>query len=481
MLLLVLVSLVLVYMKNKSLAIMLLLLRAILIQRGSGAFVIPTTTRRTMAQTYPSYYVRNIDIPSTSSSPPSSSSSSSSSSSFRRPTSELYGVRTFLKNRLFSSVSRTKNKKKTKPSEVDKDRDSSGGCGDEVVVDGGGGDYNYHYFDHKTVMIPHDDKKKRGGEDAVAANDQFLIVADGVGGWASEGVNPAAFARTLVNTILKLSTMATTNTTTTNTTDNENAGDDDDDLKTLVHTANLLTASKHLGSATCTTLKLLGKEASTNGTVTLKALNVGDSGYAIFRLRPQSESSSTSSSSSLSDYNYELIFVSQVGQKQFNFPHQLGGTRFGDDVRRVGIEATHSLQTDDIVVVYSDGVSDNLPPDLFPKCLQQNTILVDDDSNTTSTTTTTTMNTANTTNAVVDLEGVADCIARTAYFLGKDQSFDSPFAQGAREAGWGDCMGGKHDDITVTIAQIRSGSKPPVSNDNKEESILMYLGKVKPL
>ena len=91
------------------------------------------------------------------------------------------------------------------------------------------------------------------------------------------------------------------------------------------------------------------------------------------------------------------------------------------------------------------------------------------------------MNTANTTNAVVDLEGVADCIARTAYFLGKDQSFDSPFAQGAREAGWGDCMGGKHDDITVTIAQIRSGSKPPVSNDNKEESILMYLGKVKPL
>ena len=47
----------------------------------------------------------------------------------------------------------------------------------------------------------------------------------------------------------------------------------------------------------------------------------------------------------------------------------------------------------------------------------------------------------------------ADCIARTAYVLGKDRQFDSPFAQGARQVGKY-YRGGKHDDITVVVAQM---------------------------
>ena len=46
------------------------------------------------------------------------------------------------------------------------------------------------YFVHKTVIIPHDDKKYRGGEDAAATSSHLLVVADGVGGWASSNVNP---------------------------------------------------------------------------------------------------------------------------------------------------------------------------------------------------------------------------------------------------------------------------------------------------
>ena len=38
------------------------------------------------------------------------------------------------------------------------------------------------YFVHKTVIIPHDEKKFRGGEDAAATSDTVLVCADGVGG-----------------------------------------------------------------------------------------------------------------------------------------------------------------------------------------------------------------------------------------------------------------------------------------------------------
>ena len=61
---------------------------------------------------------------------------------------------------------------------------------------------NQYRFVHKTVIIPHDDKKFRGGEDSASTSDHMLIVADGVGGWASKGVNPGLYSNLLTNTIL---------------------------------------------------------------------------------------------------------------------------------------------------------------------------------------------------------------------------------------------------------------------------------------
>ena len=46
-------------------------------------------------------------------------------------------------------------------------------------------------------MIPHPDKAYSGGEDAYFANNQLLIVADGVGGWADYGVDPGFYSRFL--------------------------------------------------------------------------------------------------------------------------------------------------------------------------------------------------------------------------------------------------------------------------------------------
>ncbi len=46
-------------------------------------------------------------------------------------------------------------------------------------------------------MIPHVEKAYKGGEDAFCAHDQLLSVADGVGGWAEQGVDPAKFSKAL--------------------------------------------------------------------------------------------------------------------------------------------------------------------------------------------------------------------------------------------------------------------------------------------
>ena len=46
-------------------------------------------------------------------------------------------------------------------------------------------------------MNPHYSKKAKGGEDAACILDNLLAVADGVGGWAESGVDPAIFSRKL--------------------------------------------------------------------------------------------------------------------------------------------------------------------------------------------------------------------------------------------------------------------------------------------
>ena len=52
-------------------------------------------------------------------------------------------------------------------------------------------------------MNPHFAKKAKGGEDAACILQNLLAVADGVGGWAESGVDPAIFSRRLCVNIEK--------------------------------------------------------------------------------------------------------------------------------------------------------------------------------------------------------------------------------------------------------------------------------------
>lgn len=80
-------------------------------------------------------------------------------------------------------------------------------------------------------------------------------------------------------------------------------------------------------------------------------------------------------------------------------------------------------------MVYSDGVSDNLFAKDYVMCFK-----------------------GMFSHGIVKSYGeVADCIARRAYELGKDVNHKSPFSIGAAAVGRR-YDGGKHDDITITVA-----------------------------
>ena len=50
-------------------------------------------------------------------------------------------------------------------------------------------------------------KRDKGGEDAAAVTSNVIAVADGVGGWAESGIDPAKFSRLLCKNIAGLCAM----------------------------------------------------------------------------------------------------------------------------------------------------------------------------------------------------------------------------------------------------------------------------------
>lgn len=54
-----------------------------------------------------------------------------------------------------------------------------------------------NFFNTGIFIEPHPEKKYKGGEDAAAYTERMLAVADGVGGWAESGVDPAEYSKGL--------------------------------------------------------------------------------------------------------------------------------------------------------------------------------------------------------------------------------------------------------------------------------------------
>ena len=133
------------------------------------------------------------------------------------------------------------------------------------------------------MIIPHDDKVHRGGEDAAFANDTILVVADGVGGWALKGINPGLFSETLVQTVVEFH-------------------ERDGHKKTvdLLSESCRHAGAQFQGTATVAAVRLIED-------LKIEASNLGDSGYALFHVNP--------------DDTLEMYFRSLSQQKTHNFPY----------------------------------------------------------------------------------------------------------------------------------------------------------------
>lgn len=123
------------------------------------------------------------------------------------------------------------------------------------------------FFKHAASMIPHFEKRHKGGEDAYVNRDDLLVVADGVGGWGEVGIDPGLFSKALVKFI-----------------EEEYLKNPAGKLKEYLIEA--VKRNKHTGSSTC----VLAKFGKVEGDkVFMETTNLGDSGYMIVRA-PQSAS-----------------------------------------------------------------------------------------------------------------------------------------------------------------------------------------------
>ena len=104
----------------------------------------------------------------------------------------------------------------------------------------------------------------------------MLSVADGVGGWAESGIDPANYSKGLCSFIYKLYSMA------------EQTGDDRylvSPKQLLVDAVNL--NNREIGSCTAVVLVLDDKSP------VLSSCNLGDSGYMILRRKETAEEGET--------------------------------------------------------------------------------------------------------------------------------------------------------------------------------------------
>ncbi|XP_068337719.1 probable protein phosphatase 2C 55 [Pyrus communis] len=261
---------------------------------------------------------------------------------------------------------------------------------------------NLHEMVCGSVYLAKDNKL---GEDAhfICPERQTIGVADGVGGWANKGIDAGEYARKLMNNAF----IAVHNPNNINEQKGKRKAADmigAVDPRKVLQEAYAKTKEK--GSSTACILSL-NKESGV-----LHAVNVGDSGFLLFR-------------------NHKVVYQSPTQQRRFNCPYQLGNSISSD---RPDCAWEEWIQTvpGDILVLGTDGLLDNMFPSEIEKVLVQGGGGGDFD---------------------LDCGALASSIANLALYNSFDKYNPSPFSENARKAGF-EHNGGKIDDITVIVAQV---------------------------
>ncbi|KZV27335.1 protein phosphatase 2c [Dorcoceras hygrometricum] len=238
-----------------------------------------------------------------------------------------------------------------------------------------------------SFYLPKENDSKPLGEDAhfILQEANAIGVADGVGGWFRKGIDSGEYSRELMrNTVAAIKHRRRKGAV---------------DPKCVLHEAFLKTEAK--GSSTACVITLDGR--------TLRAVNVGDSGFLVIR-------------------GGKIVYTSPTQQRKFNHPYQLGKTS-RCDTPDVAEEIAVAVEIGDVIVAATDGLFDNMFPDDIEQVVR---LCLEEDHN--------------------EPELVAWTLAKVA----RQNSLDitcTPFEAAASEAGFVH-FGGKYDDVTVVVAYV---------------------------
>ncbi len=300
------------------------------------------------------------------------------------------------------------------------------------------------------TVIPHPEKASRGGEDAYFFCDTALGVADGVGGWAESGVNPADYARGLMDVARAYYTAPA---------DPPAAAEDDglevspvvDDSGAL----NVAEAGAPTRPSSMEALKRAHAETQKPGSSTacivqldldtgaLDSSNLGDSGFVVIR-------------------DGQVVMKADFQEHFFDCPYQLASVRFVPETDQATDAAvlTGQVEAGDLIVVGSDGLFDNVPmEDILSvvRAVEAQGGNVGRGSNSKA-------------------EEIASALGEMAFVNSQNPEYESPYALEARRQGYelnffeklqaakftegglqlGQITGGKMDDITVVVGVVEA-------------------------
>jgi protein phosphatase PTC7 len=142
--------------------------------------------------------------------------------------------------------------------------------------------------------------------------------------------------------------------------------------------------------------------------------------------------------------SFELLFKSKEQTHGFNIPFQVGSE--GDDPS-CAVTANHIVQRDDVIILATDGLWDNMEVDTIIEELNNYSIFNKSVS--------------------IDTNDFAKKLSQKAEELSFKKDYKSPFARRAVEHNekYKTYTGGKPDDITVIVAQISNTKNNLIIND----------------
>jgi protein phosphatase PTC7 len=272
--------------------------------------------------------------------------------------------------------------------------------------------YSEYIFKGGVANQPKPEKEKTGGEDALIFSKNFMAVADGVGGWANQGIDSSKYSIALIQNVKDLFY-----------TNSEHYSNKPKDL--LVDAA---IKNTEIGTSTLIVCTLWKKH--------LKVGFIGDSGYMLFK--PQIKHIQRLN---MNNIVYQTSVISEEQEHAFNFPFQIGTG--GNDPKTQSLEFSHEVNIGDIVLVISDGVLDNLYPQeiefYLNKYIQDNKMKYGFGFG----------------DIILNFDGqaFADFLLEKTFARSLDKTFVSPFSSGSLTGGMV-LQGGKSDDISIAVGMV---------------------------